>query len=309
MEITINKSKGISEEVTTYLKGINRFTSEIEKILFSVRDDSIAASSNVILAIKGDTPIGILVYRLAQLNKKDYINILVFHIDEKAAGDSLLSEVKSIYETSSAKFIMTPFLSNGDKLSQDAFVDFKYSKYEDVYTIRSSSLTGKLPNSSAINNIRFTSRNKSSYSRAFSDLLMEYDSELFANRNTAAKEPIYQTNLKGSRTQAIKVSYFVDSVAKSSNWYAYLFFLEDDDDKQPIGFIKGKVDTKHKFCFIEIYFKPKYFSKYLEASMGQFLKEVPIDYAAIVVTKNDKSLYSTLDRWCNKPTGSSYFFS
>lgn len=306
--ISIDSSKGLSPKAADYIKNIKAYNNKTDALLFNntISNTAISSSSYSIVAFEDENTVGVLGYKQITLNKHDYLLITMFNAQSDEAYSELIKAFLYKYNKSSTDGVFTELFPNSDAKITSHFSTAKFNKYESVYICEKAVLLNKLSNRSSVNGVIFKSTNRSQYSKLFSDLLIEYDNELAKDRNDTLKHVVFKTNLSSSRNQRIRISYFINTLIKSNNWFSMLLFDESNDDQEPIGFIKCYIDYKSNICYPDVYIKPKYYAKYAEASFYQFTKNAPASNLAFIITKSNKSLTSVLERWLGNSLGNSY---
>lgn len=292
----IETIKGSFEEWSSFRKK-HKFSSDTEYSMFGVSSDACTDTSTSILAKNDGKLVGVIVFKMAVLQKKDYLQITAFLSDSLEVAQLLVEKLLILYKENKANFILTPYLKHE---SYEARALSRWKEYEQIFGSSKSTLMNRI-SSSTIEYIQMNKTNRRSYSRIFNDLLLEFDSQENKGLNESAGENILPTNLRKESKHRIRISYFISNVVSDKSWYAYLML---DDDEEVIGFVKGKY-RQTKTMLVDFFITDKTAS---DTSLMTFLKNTPnADILMVTSKKNDH--WNLYKRWFGKSSGCSFFYS
>lgn len=306
MDILLENMKGSFDGFKSYLNKM-KSSNELDSILFDIDESSITDTTTTIVATSNKSIVGMLSFKKASLNNKNYWNIPVFLADNKDIAESLINNLIDQFDKSDMKFIKTSLIKKDSIYTEILFRRFK--KYQNIYCAKKSVVIARLSKSSSIDLVRLTKNNQRTYSRQFINLLTDHDISVNRSINDSVNKPILNISLKSDRTHRIKLSYFINTIVKDTNWHAYLVFdNEDTNHDDIIGFVKGLTDYKTKLCNIDIFLN-KYYQRSVEHAFHSFLKNISAEYISLSSSPADKINTSSFNRWFGKEAGSSYFYS
>lgn len=260
---------------------------------------TIGDTSKVIFSENGEKITGILSFKSAVLNKKDYFQITAFWCDSLEITSSLVNELLTYYKTSKARFILSDTYTEKSIYTQ-ALEKVRAIPYEYSFILSKKALLDRISATTA-EMVRLTKNNKRSFARGLIDLLLDFDSELNSNINSSIGESLLPTNMRNERKHRIRLSYFVDTLVQDRNWYTYLLI----QDETIIGFVKGKLEKN--IMHVDL-FTNKSYRKESETMLTTFLKNIP-DVSIIMTSSKSHPMMNYLKRWFGKAIGSSYYLT
>lgn len=226
-----------------------------------------------------------ITYKKAIYDKHQYIIITNFK-GSISELDELIKEFVSDSTISKYSFISTQQLQDANIIKL-----LNKNKFKSDMRVLSNtkSILNQKTNDGKLLSVRFSKENSSLYKDAFMKLLLEYDTQLAKDYNNSIKYHLRNTNLIHSRTQQIRVSYFIKTVLDKLAWNAILLFEETDKD-HPIGFIKGL--TENNISSIEVFIN----KKYIKEAIRIFISNSEVSNFIITIPTKDTNMdiYNTL---------------
>ena len=297
----IDKQIKVSDDVLSYLNTIKQPEAEIDKILSLPKASELIKNATTLIAFDDDNNnvIGVLIFKKEQKNKRDYIRIELID-GTKEAQIALVEELISIYQSANYDGIFTRHFS----IDRDISSLSQFKLLSSLYLATISSVKSKLKANSAITPVKVTPSNYRTLKRLFTELLTEHDIQRNDYINQTIGRKILPTNLKGLKSHRLKLSYFIDNLAKSKEWQAFILYV----DENPIGFVKGKVSSGSDTCFPDLYLKPKFLDRYIDASFLILLNSLKVKYVGGIASRADRTSNNLYEKWFGKKLAEQFFF-
>ncbi len=263
----------------------------------------VLSSENVICFLEQDTQItGVLICKVQQINKKKYLSLIYTFSANENTAKNLIDALIDFYTNSDFNGILSTLIDSENICSKSA--QKSLVKSSNFYLAKSSTLE-HLSKSSSIEIIPFTKSNKREYSKIFTELLIDYDTQLFRDFNKSYNHPVFKSSISSSRDQKIRTSYFLDTLVTSDDLFSFLIL---NTDSSIIGFVKGKLTRASKLINTQFYLIEKYLNSYSEPSLQQFAKKIAksADFVLTESPISNKPLIKVYSRFFKDPIGSSY---
>lgn len=293
-----------------YTSNIQKFIetltfTEYEKLIILPQLKSLS-SENVICFLdqEADVISSIFICKIQQVNKQKYLSLVYTFSSNENAAKILLDALIDFYKNSDFNGILSTLI---DKASISAkIIQKSLIKSTNFYGAKSSTLSN-LSKGSSIELIPFTKSNKREYSKVFSELLLEYDSQLFKDLNASYNNQVYKTSISSARDQKIRISYFLDTLVTSDDWFSYLIL---HTDSSIIGFIKGKTARSSRLINTQFYLPEKALNSSSEFVLQQFAKKIQSSADIVLVESplSNKPLNKVYTRFFKNPIGSSFSY-
>ena len=301
MDIIVKKLTTTTTDVVKYIESVKRADELLSK-LFDPTMLMIGKNTIIFLASIDAEPVGMIIAKPEQINQRKYLRMYTLRGDNAEVLGKLVDAMVEYYKASNIDGIFTSVLDDSNKQMITAIEHAGFKAESRLFARKPSELVTKLPKSNGLESIRFDKRTRSEYQRAFSKLLVAFDSEMDKSRNDSIGHKVYKEILERDTQSRIRVAYFMVDVVKSSDWYAYLI-LKDDE---PIGFIKGKVVDG--MCAIDMYFPEKIFSKYHAKALRIFVNQLEFaKYLTITEYVSNTSKLNMMSSLFGKSIGTEYF--
>lgn len=302
--MTVHRTRTINTDIEAFINSIPKEKTSLEKALFENYSLASAIKNNdgMFVSTDDNNVNGIIITKKISIEKRPFVNIVLCSAETAATYDELLKTFIEHERTINSDGIFTEVFNDKDTLRASAFKKYKLKKYQSVYSIRKADLTSKVTVKSSLRWALFNKRTRSDLSSLFLKFLIEYDITLAKKRNEILEHPVFKTSLQRSRTQRIRVSYFIESVLNSNEWTACILF----DDDEPIGFVKGRIVKGTNICYPEIFLKHKYINKYRESALAVLLQELKVENIGFMCTDNETEYLGMYESLTGKPLGHSY---
>ena len=300
MSILIQKH--LTSSVREFLSNIS-FT-ENEKLIFLPQLKELSSENILCFLHQDDTISGLLICRVHLINKQKYISLIYGFSSSEIVAKNLLDALIDFYNNSDFKGILSTILDYTNictKVIQKSLV-----KSTNFYLAKSSTLE-HLSKSSSIDLIPFTKSNKREYTKRFTELLLDYDEQLYRYLNKSYDISVYKTSISSSRDHKFRISYFLDTLINVDDWFSFLIV---DTESSIIGFIKGKLTRTSKLINTQFYLPEKYLNSLAESSVQRFAKKIQssADFVLVENPISNKPLTKVYSRFFKNPIGSSYAF-
>jgi len=301
--MSVDRTGTVTKAISDYIDSIPEEKSKQSKVLFQDPANlNIKNIDNIFINNTEDNLInGIIVTKRIMIEKRPYVNVLLCYAETAETYNALVKALVDHEKSITSDGIFTEPFSDDD-LRTSVFKKYKLKKYQSVYSIRKADLMSKVTAKPSLRWKLFERKSKSDLGSLFMKFLIEYDIFLAKKRNDVLGQPVFKTHLERSRTQRIRVSYFMESVLNSKEWTACILF----DDDEPIGFVKGRIVKNTDICYPEIFLKSKYINKYRESALAILLQEIKVDYIGFMGSENETEYLSMYESLAGKPLGHSY---
>lgn len=219
----------------------------------------------------------VLIYKDRQINKKAYTDVVYTSVSDMKILDAMI--VKLLHDNQSNGIFTGPIL-NDDQPEIQSWKNHGFKVSNEVLGMPILALMRKCHENPNLRSVRYRKNNMALFQRLFMELLTEHDTLLAQHANKTYGRPVYPENLKTNNAYRIKISHFTKYMAFNASWHSFLLF----DDKEAIGFVKGKVEKSTKVCFPDLYLRPEYFEKYANAAYAVLLKSLYKSYVRYIGT-------------------------
>jgi len=269
LEIVANTS--CTDGVKELLEQVPKYSREIDNAFLGV---DLEPNGNVTYLTCNDKS-SLLVYKRMKVNRTPFIKIVHAQSDDQTITTTLISKVLTDEPTIS---ILVDPIDNGQQHIISAYKNLGFKISGALYGTDLTRLQLRGSGCSKFEGIRYRKSNVKEYQQLLTKLITEYDTRMNSMLNATYGRPICDKRLNTNGPYRVKVNYFVKHMAFNVNWHTYLLFL----GKEPIGFVRGKVDRHKKVCHPEVYLRPAYFNLYIDDAYALILKSLYSAYVRYV---------------------------